>query len=74
MVEKTGGQKSRQLFLNTVKSPNSMERSIIQPHQMRFSRSKIAEILQVGHGRIDDIVHEWESTGQRQDAKPRGRP
>jgi hypothetical protein len=26
------------------------------------------------HGRIDCIVHEWESTCQIQDAKPRGRP
>jgi transposase len=41
---------------------------------MVFPRLKIAEGLHVGHGRIDRIIHEWESTGQIQDAKPRGRP
>jgi hypothetical protein len=40
---------------------------------MVFSSLKIAKGLPVGHGRIDHIVHEWESTGQIQDAKPRGR-
>jgi hypothetical protein len=48
-----------------------MERSIVQFHQMGLSRLKIAEVLHVGHG---GVVHEWESTGQIQDAKPRGRP
>jgi hypothetical protein len=51
-----------------------MERLIIQLHQVGFSRLKIAEALHVGHGRIDCIVHEWESTGQIQDEKPRDPP
>jgi transposase len=51
-----------------------MERSIIQFHQMGFSRLKIADVLYMGHDRIDCIVHEWESTGKIQDVKPSGRP
>jgi transposase len=41
---------------------------------MGFSKMKIAEVLHVRYGRIHYIVHEWESIGQIQEAKPRGRP
>jgi DNA-directed RNA polymerase specialized sigma54-like protein len=40
---------------------------------MGFSILIIIGVLHVGHGRIDCIVHEWESTVQIQDAKSRGR-
>jgi hypothetical protein len=50
-----------------------MERSIIQLHQMGFSRLKIAGVLHVERSHIDRIVHEWELTRQIRDATPRGR-
>jgi transposase len=70
----TGGQELGPAFSECRQSPSSMERPIIQLHQMGFSRLKIAEGLHVGHGRIDSTLDEWKSTGPIRDAKPSGRP